>query len=72
MRSEYDIRGGERGKYYERYMQTMTIRVTFEESTLIARSTAGSPAGASITRAGVYAPAYPSPRIQGIEVAPAA
>ena len=66
MRPEYDIRGGERGKYFSRYAQATTVRVTFEESTWIATSTASTPAVGSITRAAVYPPAYPSLKIQGI------
>jgi len=67
MRSEYDFRGGERGKYFERYTRAATVSVTFEESTLIARSTASAPSVGNITRAAMYPPAYPSPKIQGIE-----
>jgi hypothetical protein len=72
MRPEYDIRGGERGKYFERYTQATTVSVTFEESTLIVTSTAATPPVGSITRAAVYPPAYPSLKIQGIEVPAAA
>jgi hypothetical protein len=67
MRAEYDIRGGERGKYFRRYAQGPTVRVTFEASTLITTSTATTPSVGSITRAAVYPPAYPSPEVQGIK-----
>jgi hypothetical protein len=69
MRPEYDIRGGERGKYFSRYAQATTIRVTFEESICIVTSTASTPSVGSITKAAVYPPAYPSLKIQGIEAA---
>jgi hypothetical protein len=72
MRPEYDIRGGERGKYFDRYMQGIKVSVSFEESSLVAPNTASAPAVGSITRAGIYPPAYPSPKIQGIEVLAAA
>lgn len=66
MRPEYDIRGGERGKYFKRYAEVTAVRVTFEESTLIAVSTASTPAVGSITKTAVYPPAFPSPKIQGL------
>jgi len=69
MRPEYDIRGGERGKYFKRYAQATAVSVTFEESTLIATSTTSTPSVGSITKTAVYPPAYPSPKIQGIEAA---
>jgi hypothetical protein len=74
MRPEYDIRGGERGKYFERYAEVaevVTVSVTFEDSTLITTSTASTPSVGSVARAAVYPPAYPSPRIEGIETAAA-
>ena len=64
MRPEYDISGGVRGKYLERYREATNTGITFEESPLIIASTASTPLVGSITRAAVYPPAYPSPKIQ--------
>jgi hypothetical protein len=65
MRPEYDIRGGTRGKYLGQYRH-QGPSVTFEDSPLIATSTAG---GAEETPGSViwlvaYPPPYPSPTIQ--------
>jgi hypothetical protein len=72
MRPQYDIRRGERGKYFIRYGQGVTMRVTFEESAWIASSTTSAPELGSITKTAAYPPAYPSPKIQGVEAATAA
>ena len=43
MREEYDIRGGVRGKYYERYSRSVHISsISFQDSPLVAKSTATS------------------------------
>jgi hypothetical protein len=78
MRPEYDIRGGERGKYFTRYMRVRytavsIVRLTFEESTWITTSTSSTPELDGSLRTPTYQPAYPylNPRIQGIESAAA-
>lgn len=69
MRPEYDIRGGVRGKYLQRYREATNISITFKDSPLIAASTASTPLVGSITKAAAYPPAYPSPKIQGVSAA---
>lgn len=64
MRPEYDIRGGVRGKYVERYRLATTLSITFEDSPFIATNTVSTPWVGSITKAAVYPPAFPSPKIQ--------
>lgn len=73
MRPEYDIRGGVRGKYLERYRQTIDVRIMFEESAFTWTSTATSaPPVGSIMKPGAYNPAFPSPKIKMGEPAKAA
>jgi len=62
MRPDYDIRGGVRGKYFERYRQSVSI--WFEDSPLVAKNTASRPQIGSITRPLSYPPPLPSPRLQ--------
>jgi hypothetical protein len=66
MRPEYDIRGGVRGKYLDRYKAGVHVRIILEQSTLVVTSTAGAQQiGSSITLAAPsYLPPDPSPRIQ--------
>jgi hypothetical protein len=67
MRPEYDIRGGIRGKYLERYRQGTGIqwRIVFEESPFVAGSTASTPWVGMITRPASYPVALPpSPKVQ--------
>lgn len=66
MRPEYNISGGVRGKYLNRYRQgtSITAGLTFEESPFIAKSTASAPSVGTITRAVSYPPLHPSPKIQ--------
>lgn len=73
MRPEYDIRGGARGKYFERY-RTQGTSVVFEESTLIVTSTAGAAGVAQVGNnwSASYQPPYPSPTIQLGTLEPAA
>jgi len=52
MRPEYDMRGGVRGKYFERYRQgvSFTLVLDFKDSPLVAKSTSsGRPEVGSIT-----------------------
>lgn len=63
MRAEYDIRGGVRGKYFRSYGEA-AIHIAFEETSLIAVSTTSTPLICSITRAAVYPPAFPSPKVR--------
>jgi hypothetical protein len=72
MRPEYDIRGGMRGKYLERYRQGIQMTITFEESPLMTTSTTSTPPIGSITKTAVYPPAYPSAKIQPDQLASAA
>lgn len=75
MRPEYDIRGGTRGKYLERYRQTVntTITVTFEGwqapiayegPAVIAASTAAAAPVGAITRPASFPSLYPSLEIK--------
>lgn len=64
MRPEYDIRGGVRGKYLERYRDGAVVSITFESSSLIAESTASAPPIDSVTRPASYPAPLPSPRIE--------
>jgi hypothetical protein len=60
MRAEYDIRGGVRGKYFERYRQS----IKFDDSPLVVKNTASAPQIGSITRPLSYPTPLPSPRLQ--------
>lgn len=65
MRPEYDIRGGVRGKYFERYHQGTNITGgTFGESLFVAQITASARPVGIITRTVLYPPPAPSPKIQ--------
>jgi hypothetical protein len=66
MRPEYDIRGGVRGKYFERYQQAanITIGITFEESSFVAKNTASARSVGRVTGTASYPPPAPSPKIQ--------
>jgi len=59
MRPDYDIRGGVRGKYFERYHQIKSV----EGSPLVAKNTASAPQIGSITRTLSYPPCLPSPAL---------
>ncbi len=65
MRPEYDIRGGIRGKYLERYTQgtQVIVHITFN-SPFVANSTASSESIGKVTRPASYPAFYPSPMIQ--------
>ena len=63
MRSEYDIRGGVRGKYFERY-HDQEPRVAIEDSPFITTSTVGAPDLGSVIWSSSYPPPPPSPVIQ--------
>ncbi len=67
MQPEYDIRGGERGKYFDRYVHAATITLKFEESVLITTITTSAPPVGSVTKPALYPPAYPSPDVQGLK-----
>lgn len=44
MLPEYDVRGGVRGKYFDRYHQgTKTVPISFENSPIVASLTTGAP-----------------------------
>lgn len=60
MRAEYDISGGVRGKYLERYQ---TSRVNVMPSSLVITTNAGSPTGQSFSRSFVM-PVHIGPKIQ--------
>lgn len=64
MRPEYDIRGGVRGKYLERYREGALLSITFKTSSLIVESTASAPPIDSVTRPASYPAPLPSPRIE--------
>ncbi len=65
MRPEYDIRGGVRGKYFERYQQGPNITSgTFGESVFVVPMTASAQPVGIITRTVLYPPPAPSPKIQ--------
>ncbi len=65
MRSEYDIRGGVRGKYAERYKTSITtVTAHTFTSTLIASVTSSAELVGAMTRSVSYPPFQPSPRIQ--------
>ena len=61
MRPEYDIRGGVRGKYVERYRQGTSI--TFAESPFILKSTTDTAPVGFIMRSASYPTLQPSPKI---------
>lgn len=74
MRPEYDIRGGVRGKYFERYQQAtnVTVGITFGESLFVAKNTASARSVGRITRTASYPPPAPSAKIQiGVPLAEA-
>ena len=66
MKPEYDIRGGVRGKYFERYQQAtnITVGITFGESPFVAKNTASARSVGRITRTASYPPPTPNPKIQ--------
>jgi hypothetical protein len=65
MRSEYDIRGGIRGKYFKQYQQVTSITsVVTGAASIVAQSTARAGSGETITRIVSYPPPAPSPKIQ--------
>ena len=64
MQSEYDIRGGTRGKYFERYNNAIpTITVTSSLPLLVATNAGSSTPDARIVRSFAAAP-FQSPKIQ--------
>ena len=67
MQPEYDIRGGIRGKYFERYQLLATI--TLEDSPLVAKNTASAPQIGSVTRRLAWPTPLPSPNLQIAEPA---
>lgn len=64
MRPEYDIRGGVRGKYFERYRKGTVTGIAFQATAFIAQNTASALSVGAITRRASYPPPYPSPKIQ--------
>lgn len=71
MKPEYDIRGGVRGKYLERYRQGVTMvititpdtKLTVENSPFVWIPLASTPDVGKIAKAAVYPPAWPSPNV---------
>ena len=63
MQPEYDIRGGVRGKYFERYNASNKITI---ESNLVANTTSSTESVGTITRpvSMTYAYCPPSPKIE--------
>jgi hypothetical protein len=66
MRAEYDIAGGVRGKYFERYRQgtATTITLAIEPSALVNITTSRASSTVSITRSTSYPITSPSRRTQ--------
>jgi len=64
MRPEYDIRGGTRGKYFQRYQSQAATRIVFQESALVLTSTCGAAQVSGFTWSASYPAPYPSPTIQ--------
>lgn len=64
MRPEYDIRGGVRGKYFDRYRDRASISVAFTGSPLIAESTASAQVITVVTLPASYPVPLPSPKIE--------
>jgi hypothetical protein len=73
MKPEYDIRGGQRGKYLARYRGRPSLTAAqFSQYSFVAKSTSTAPRVGSITNDAVYAPSPPSPKIRvGSTPAPA-
>jgi hypothetical protein len=72
MRPEYDIRGGVRGKFFDRYHhQETAISIIFDDSELIAKGTAGALHLGHVTWSVSYQSPNPSPTVQlgGVEPA---
>lgn len=61
MRPEYDVRGGVRGKYLDRYRKGTSI--TFAESPFIFKSTTDTAPVGFIMRSASYPTLQPSPKI---------
>jgi hypothetical protein len=64
MRPEYDIRGGMRGKYLERYHDRQGSVVVFEDSVLIIASTASAPPFGHVTLSAPYLQPAPGAKIE--------
>lgn len=67
MRPEYDIRGGVRGKYVDRYQEqrvAATVTIVLADSPFIVNSSVGSPRVGSFTWSAQYVPPQPSPSVQ--------
>jgi len=60
MRPEYDMRGGIRGNYFDRYHD----RVEFTGSVHLIESTAGTTSVGRITKVTSYGARYPGPRLE--------
>lgn len=71
MRSEYDIRGGVRGKYLERYRETISISVTLEDSPLISKDPPTAPPLGQPVWSVSYLSPSPSPTVQVGRLEPA-
>lgn len=71
MRSEYDIRGGTRGRYLEEYRR-QGHHLVFEDSPFIYTSTSGAAERSNVTSPASNLPLSPSPTIQIGALEPAA
>jgi hypothetical protein len=69
MRPEYDIRGGVRGKYFERYRQGTSV--TIEDSPLITKGRASASDLGHVVWSVSYQSPNPSPTMQVGRPAPA-
>jgi len=72
MRAEYDIRGGVRGKYFNRHQERPRITLKFEESLLIMVSTASAQPISHVTKPASSSTPSPSPKIEIGQPAPVA
>jgi hypothetical protein len=64
MQPEYDIRGGVRGKYFDRYQRGREIRLSFVEGEcFVAGNTSSAVRVGAVTKVATYPASTPSPEL---------